>query len=451
MLRRAPAGARPRGPEAHHVEDRPLAHQGEDAGARRPARGRDERAHVLRGRLVRLRRRALRRGPAAPLRRRAGRPAVAPARGSPAQRVDPRDPHPLPGRAQVRRRGARRTLLRGALPGVDTRRRADLVSGRLGAAPGVEHAAGPGAALRGGERRRTPRLPGRSRRLAPRRGRRAVTPARRRRAFVWAAAALVIALVGGRWLAIETAERAWAATVTGGDLYLAARDLARLVQGIILLVSLTWGIGNLYIVYRAIGSVQLPRRLGDLEIVEAVPQRGLLRGTLPAGARGRGRTRGCTSACCPPLWLCPSPGPGPSIPPRRWPACTARSTRPRCSSGCRGQASSSRSASSSRWRVSCGACASSPRCSSPAGGPSSPRRSRSTSCCPASCAAGARRPRTRSIQACWASGAGSSNWPSGPSGWRNAARPVSPRRRRPWLRRRSGARIARPALRAGGT
>src|SRR5207247_1641191 len=114
---------------------------------------------------------------------------------------------PLPGRAQVRRRGARRTLLRGALPGVDTRRRADLVSGRLGAAPGVEHAAGPGAALRGGERRRTPRPPGRSRRLAPRRGRRAVTPARRRRAFVRAAAALVITLVRGRLLAIETAAR----------------------------------------------------------------------------------------------------------------------------------------------------------------------------------------------------------------------------------------------------
>ena len=110
-----------------------------------------------------------------------------------------------------------------------------------------------------------------------------MTPARRRRAFVWAAAALVIALVGGRWLAIETAERAWAATVTGGDLYLAARDLARLVQGIILLVSLTWGIGNLYIVYRAIGSVQLPRRLGDLEIVEAVPRRVLLGGTLEIG------------------------------------------------------------------------------------------------------------------------------------------------------------------------
>src|SRR2546426_362236 len=75
----------------------------------------------------------------------------------------------------------------------------------------------------------------------------------------------------------------WAATVAGGDVYLAARDLARLVQGIILLVSLTWGVGNLYIVYRAIGSVQLPRRLGDLEIVEAVPQRVLLGGTLLAG------------------------------------------------------------------------------------------------------------------------------------------------------------------------
>src|SRR5207249_10771434 len=36
-------------------------------------------------------------------------------------------------------------------------------------------------------------------------------------------------------------------------------------------------------VYRAIGSVQLPRRLGDLEIVEAVPQRLLLAGTVACG------------------------------------------------------------------------------------------------------------------------------------------------------------------------
>ena len=42
------------------------------------------------------------------------------------------------------------------------------------------------------------------------------------------------------------------------------------------LVAAVWGTGNLYIVYRAIGSVQMPRRVGNLEIVEAVPQRLLL-------------------------------------------------------------------------------------------------------------------------------------------------------------------------------
>mgnify|MGYP003693566289 CR=1 FL=1 len=89
--------------------------------------------------------------------------------------------------------------------------------------------------------------------------------------------------MGGRWLALETAERAWAATILRGNVYLAARDLARLTRGVILLAAVAWGTANLYYVYRAIGSVQLPRRLGDLEIVEAVPQRVLLAGTLACG------------------------------------------------------------------------------------------------------------------------------------------------------------------------
>lgn len=95
---------------------------------------------------------------------------------------------------------------------------------------------------------------------------------------------LVALLVGGRWIAIETAERAWAVTLgAGADVYLATRDFARLVRGLVLLVSITWGVANFYNVYRAIGSVQLPRRLGDLEIVEAVPQRTLLGITIALG------------------------------------------------------------------------------------------------------------------------------------------------------------------------
>jgi len=110
-----------------------------------------------------------------------------------------------------------------------------------------------------------------------------VNPARRRRAFLFGLTTLAVLLVGGRWLAMETAERAWAATIARGDVYLAARDIARLTRGVVLLLAVTWGTANFYYVYRAIGSVQLPRHLGDLEIVEAVPQRILLAGTLACG------------------------------------------------------------------------------------------------------------------------------------------------------------------------
>jgi hypothetical protein len=94
---------------------------------------------------------------------------------------------------------------------------------------------------------------------------------------------LVALLVGGRWLALETAERAWAHTVGGGDLYLTARRLSQLMRVTLLVLSVGWGTTHLWWVYRAIGSVQMPRRLGDLEIVEAVPQRLLLLGTILTG------------------------------------------------------------------------------------------------------------------------------------------------------------------------
>jgi hypothetical protein len=96
-------------------------------------------------------------------------------------------------------------------------------------------------------------------------------------------AGLAVVLVGGRWLAFETAERVWAASLRGGTAYVTAHDFARLVSGVLLLVAIAWGTGNLLFVYRAIGSMQLSRRLGDLEIVEAVPQPVLLAGTIACG------------------------------------------------------------------------------------------------------------------------------------------------------------------------
>ena len=107
--------------------------------------------------------------------------------------------------------------------------------------------------------------------------------AARRWALLVTVGLLVVVLVGGRWAAFETAERVWATSVPGGSAYLKARDFARLVSGLLLLVTVAWGTGNLLFVYRSIGSMQLSRRLGDLEIVEAVPQPVLLAGTVASG------------------------------------------------------------------------------------------------------------------------------------------------------------------------
>jgi hypothetical protein len=45
----------------------------------------------------------------------------------------------------------------------------------------------------------------------------------------------------------------------------------------------TWCVANLYLVYRSVGSVQIPRRLGNLEIDEVVPRRYLLVGSVAVG------------------------------------------------------------------------------------------------------------------------------------------------------------------------
>jgi len=115
--------------------------------------------------------------------------------------------------------------------------------------------------------------------MAGARGKELATPGGARRRWLVAAGALfALVLVGGRFAAIETAERAWAATLAAGagPVYIESRLLALVVRLAIVLLSCFWGVANFYIVYRAIGSVQMPRQVGNLEIVEAVPQRFLL-------------------------------------------------------------------------------------------------------------------------------------------------------------------------------
>src|SRR2546423_1474449 len=153
----------------------------------------------------------------------------------------------------------------------------------MGTAACVEYAAGAGAPLRSAHGRGARLLPDRSRELARRSEPRRVKRVVRRRALLVGVGLLVAVLVGGRWLALETAERAWGASLPGGSASLTARAFGRLVSGLLLVGAIAWGRANLLFVYRSIGSMQLSRRLGDLEIVEAVPQPLLLAGTIACG------------------------------------------------------------------------------------------------------------------------------------------------------------------------
>ncbi len=95
-------------------------------------------------------------------------------------------------------------------------------------------------------------------------------------------AGLVI-LVLGRWLGGTLAEHYWADALGIGD---AHRTLDRLRWSLFIWAFVTavlWCAGNLYVVYRSIGSVHVPRRLANLEITEALPRRYLAYGVMGIG------------------------------------------------------------------------------------------------------------------------------------------------------------------------
>lgn len=96
------------------------------------------------------------------------------------------------------------------------------------------------------------------------------------------------------------ADRWWAAAVAPGAVGFVTRWalLSGLLEAAGLLAGAAWFVGNLLVVARAIGSVELPRQIGDLEIREAVPPAALfafaaVAGTLLgllAGSGGSGYT-----------------------------------------------------------------------------------------------------------------------------------------------------------------
>ena len=97
----------------------------------------------------------------------------------------------------------------------------------------------------------------------------------RRRIALYAVAAVFVVLFGGRFLAIRYTEASWFA-----DLGLARAYWARLLHDLGWQVAVAagatlWYAVQTFGVYRSIGAVHLPRRVGDLEIAEAVPRRTL--------------------------------------------------------------------------------------------------------------------------------------------------------------------------------
>lgn len=102
----------------------------------------------------------------------------------------------------------------------------------------------------------------------------------------WIRAAVVLALgilLVGRWAAVATADRLWAEALRAGATHAAIADLKLMLLATAFALAAVWSLGNLYLVYRTIGSVHVPRRLGNLEIVEAVPRRYLVYGTVGLG------------------------------------------------------------------------------------------------------------------------------------------------------------------------
>lgn len=83
---------------------------------------------------------------------------------------------------------------------------------------------------------------------------------------------LVLLLFAGRWMAAFVTDRWWAAAISPDAVGFVSdwAVLSLLLELTGVLLASAWFVGHLLIVYRAIGSVQVHRRLANLEIREAV-------------------------------------------------------------------------------------------------------------------------------------------------------------------------------------
>lgn len=110
-----------------------------------------------------------------------------------------------------------------------------------------------------------------------------MTPRTRR--WLGAAVALVLLLFAGRWSVELVAERWWAATIAPSAAAFVTRWrlLGVGLDAAAMVIAAVWFALQALLVARAIASVQVTRRLGNLQLREAVPTRLLLAGAVGSG------------------------------------------------------------------------------------------------------------------------------------------------------------------------
>lgn len=110
-----------------------------------------------------------------------------------------------------------------------------------------------------------------------------MSPRARRTAI--AVAVVVVVLFAGRWTAGFLADRWWGATISPEAAeFLTDFNLLRLVLDATgVLLGAAWFTGHLLLVYRAIGSVEISRRIANLEVRERLTPQMLMAGAVAAG------------------------------------------------------------------------------------------------------------------------------------------------------------------------
>lgn len=110
-----------------------------------------------------------------------------------------------------------------------------------------------------------------------------MSPRARRTAL--AVAAVVVVLFAGRWTAGFLADRWWGATISpAASRFLTDFNILRLVlDGTGVLMAGAWFTGHLLLVYRALGSVEVSRRIANVEVRERLTPAMLVAGAAIAG------------------------------------------------------------------------------------------------------------------------------------------------------------------------